>query len=161
MFCSHSRIRDPVFPTSTSIKFLIHILPQRKSGRELALDLLSFSGPKHSDRTELLLRRYALSDLMMEGLDAREALEWGLINRVVPDGSIDSEAMKIASELAESPTAALSVAKNLLNQSAGMDRLDVHLDAELTELARIADGPNFAEGLAAFFDKRPADFESE
>jgi 2-(1,2-epoxy-1,2-dihydrophenyl)acetyl-CoA isomerase len=69
--------------------------------------------------------------------------------------------LEVAAELAEAPTAAIGVAKNLLNQAAGMDRLDVHLDAELTELARIADGPNFAEGLAAFFDKRPPEFESE
>ena len=54
-----------------------------------------------------------------------------------------------------------AAAKNLLNQAAGMERLDVHLDAELTELARIADGPNFAEGLAAFFGKRAPEFESE
>jgi enoyl-CoA hydratase/carnithine racemase len=94
-------------------------------------------------------------------LSARDALEWGLINRVVPNGSLDSEAMLIASELAKSPTAAVGVAKGLLNQSVGMDRLDVHLDAELTELARIADGPNFAEGLAAFFDKRSPEFESD
>ena len=57
--------------------------------------------------------------------------------------------------------AAVAVAKNLLNQAAGMERLDVHLDAELTELARIADGPNFAEGLKAFFEKRAPEFESE
>ncbi|MBW2405293.1 MAG: enoyl-CoA hydratase, partial [Deltaproteobacteria bacterium] len=99
--------------------------------------------------------------LLNPRLTAREALGWGLINRVVPDGSLDAEVLKIATELAESPTAAVGVAKNLLNQAAGMDRLDVHLDAELTELARIADGPNFAEGLAAFFEKRSPEFESE
>jgi enoyl-CoA hydratase/carnithine racemase len=80
---------------------------------------------------------------------------------VVSNGSLDSEAARIAAQLAESPTAAVGVAKGLLNQAAGMDRLDVHLDAELTELARIADGPNFREGLAAFFDKRSPEFESE
>ena len=37
-----------------------------------------------------------------------------------------------------------------------MDRLDAHLDRELQELTRVADGPEFAEGLAAFFEKRPA-----
>ena len=99
--------------------------------------------------------------LLNPRLSAREALDWGLINRVVPDGSIDSEAMKVAAQLAESPTSAVGVAKGLLNQAAGMDRLDVHLDSELTELARIADGPNVAEGISAFFDKRPAEFESE
>jgi 2-(1,2-epoxy-1,2-dihydrophenyl)acetyl-CoA isomerase len=85
----------------------------------------------------------------------------GLINRVFPDGSIDAEGMRIARELADAPTAAVGVAKSLLNQAAGMDRLDVHLDAELTELARIADGPNFAEGIKAFFEKRAAEFGSE
>jgi 2-(1,2-epoxy-1,2-dihydrophenyl)acetyl-CoA isomerase len=107
------------------------------------------------------LRKAAELVLMNPRLSARDALEWGLINRVVPNGSLDSEAMLIASELAKSPTAAVGVAKGLLNQSVGMDRLDVHLDAELTELARIADGPNFAEGLAAFFDKRSPEFESD
>ena len=110
----------------------------------------------------LLGLRQALELVLLNPrLTAQEALQWGLINRVIPDGSLDSEALKIAAQLAASPTAAVGVAKNLLNQAAGMDRLDVHLDAELTELARIADGPNFAEGLAAFFDKRAAEFESE
>ena len=40
-----------------------------------------------------------------------------------------------------------------------MDRLDYHLDRELEELARIADGGDFAEGLEGFFEKRPARFE--
>jgi 2-(1,2-epoxy-1,2-dihydrophenyl)acetyl-CoA isomerase len=99
--------------------------------------------------------------LLNPRLSAQDALEWGLINRVIPNGSLDLAALEIAAELAEAPTAAVGVAKNLLNQAAGMDRLDVHLDAELTELARIADGPNFAEGLTAFFDKRSPEFESE
>ncbi|NNK43992.1 MAG: enoyl-CoA hydratase [Myxococcales bacterium] len=99
--------------------------------------------------------------LLNPRLSAREALEWGLINRVIPNISLDAEALELAAQLAESPTSAVGVAKGLLNQAAGMDRLDVHLDAELTELARIADGPNFAEGLAAFFDKRKPEFESE
>lgn len=99
--------------------------------------------------------------LLNPRLSARDALEWGLINRVFSNDSIDLEALKIAAALADAPTTAVGVAKSLLNQAAGMERLDVHLDAELTELARIADGPNFAEGLAAFFDKRKAEFESE
>jgi 2-(1,2-epoxy-1,2-dihydrophenyl)acetyl-CoA isomerase len=99
--------------------------------------------------------------LLNPRLSAAEAMEWGLINRVIPDGSLDSEALRIAAILADAPTHAVGVAKGLLNQAAGMERLDVHLDAELTELARIADGANFAEGLAAFFDKRVPEFGSE
>ena len=36
----------------------------------------------------------------------------------------------------------------------GIEQLDFHLDEELQQLARIADGAEFAEGLAAFFEKR-------
>ena len=99
--------------------------------------------------------------LLNPRLSAADALEMGLINRVFPDTSIDAEGLRIARALAAAPTAAVGVAKNLLNQAAGMDRLDVHLDAELSELARIADGPNFAEGIKAFFDKRSPEFGSE
>ena len=99
--------------------------------------------------------------LLNPRLSAAEAQQWGLINRVIPQDSLDSEALRLATELASAPTQAVGVAKSLLNQASGVDRLDVHLDAELTELARIADGPNFEEGLRAFFDKRSPEFESE
>lgn len=85
---------------------------------------------------------------------AHEALAIGLINEVVPDARLDERTLEIAQQLAAAPTAAVGAAKRLLNRAAGMDRLDVHLDAELAELARIADGDNFAEGLGAFFERR-------
>jgi enoyl-CoA hydratase/carnithine racemase len=40
-----------------------------------------------------------------------------------------------------------------------VDQLDYHLDEELRHLARIADGADFAEGLAAFFGKRAPGFD--
>jgi len=65
----------------------------------------------------------------------------------------------LARKLSLGPTRAYGVAKALLNQAAGVDRLDYHLDRELEQLARIADGRDFAEGLEAFFAKRPPHFE--
>jgi 2-(1,2-epoxy-1,2-dihydrophenyl)acetyl-CoA isomerase len=91
-------------------------------------------------------------------LDAQRALEIGLVTRVIPVATFDSEVQDIARLLAEGPTEAWGIAKELLNQAAGMDRLDVHLDRELDNLARIADGADFAEGLDAFFGKRPPRF---
>ena len=44
------------------------------------------------------------------------------------------EVMAVAQRLAAGPTHALAIAKELLNQSAGMDRLEAHLDRELSEL---------------------------
>ena len=63
--------------------------------------------------------------------------------------------------MADGPASAFAVAKELLNQAAGMDRLDVHLDRELDHLSRIADGAEFAEGLDGFFAKRPPAFRHE
>ena len=99
--------------------------------------------------------------LLSPRLSARDALAAGLINAVHPDGELDAAALALAARLAEAPTAAVGVAKDLLNRAAGIDRLDVHLDAELTELARIADGQNFAEGITAFFARRAPRFGVE
>lgn len=92
-------------------------------------------------------------------LGPHEALELGLINEVTTHA--EARGLALATRLAEAPTAAVGVAKSLLNRAAGMERLDVHLDAELAELARIANGPNFAEGLAAFLGHRAPEFGAE
>jgi len=104
------------------------------------------------------LRRALELLLLNPRLDAPRALEYGLINAVVPATLFDDEVQRIAQQLASGPTAALGIAKELLNQAAGMDRLDVHLDRELEQLARIAGGGNFAEGIGAFFEKRAPRF---
>jgi 2-(1,2-epoxy-1,2-dihydrophenyl)acetyl-CoA isomerase len=91
-------------------------------------------------------------------LSAHEALEIGLINAVHPESRFQEAIDDLAARLAALPTGAVGTAKQLLNRAAGMDRLDVHLDAELAELARIADGADFAEGLDAFFARRAPAF---
>lgn len=99
--------------------------------------------------------------LLSPRLSAQQALDLGLINAVHPDAKLDDAAFELASQLAQAPTGAVAVAKNLMNRAAGMDRLDTHLDAELDELARVADGANFSEGIEAFFDKRAPKFGGE
>jgi 2-(1,2-epoxy-1,2-dihydrophenyl)acetyl-CoA isomerase len=89
-------------------------------------------------------------------LDAYEAQAIGLITEVATD--VDARALELARQLAEAPAEALGVAKGLLGRAAGMDRLDTHLDAELAALARIANGTDFAEGLAAFLGHRAPRF---
>jgi enoyl-CoA hydratase/carnithine racemase len=91
-------------------------------------------------------------------LDARQALETGLINAVYPAESFEPDVAAVAGRLAEGPTASYAITKALLNQAAGLDRLDYHLDQELENLVRVADGSNFAEGIESFFAKRPARF---
>ena len=94
-------------------------------------------------------------------LDARQALEMGLINAVHPASTFDAEVAAVARRLAEGPTASYAATKSLINQAAGMDRLDYHLDQELVSLVRAADGGDFAEGIEGFFAKRPARFSGK
>ena len=48
--------------------------------------------------------------------------------------------------------------KALFNEATGVDRLGYHLDRELENLVRSADGPEFAEGIEAFFSRRAPRF---
>jgi 2-(1,2-epoxy-1,2-dihydrophenyl)acetyl-CoA isomerase len=97
--------------------------------------------------------------LLNPRLTARDALAHGLINRVFANENFETEVRSIAGGLAAGPTQAYGIAKRLLNQAAGVDQLDYHLDEELQNLARIAEGREFAEGMQAFFDKRPPEFQ--
>jgi 2-(1,2-epoxy-1,2-dihydrophenyl)acetyl-CoA isomerase len=94
-------------------------------------------------------------------LDAATAQSWGLVTRVLPVASFDADVLALAAQVAATPAPAVAISKQLMNQAAGVDRLDFHLDQEIDQLARIAGTPDFAEGLAAFFDKRPPVFTTK
>jgi 2-(1,2-epoxy-1,2-dihydrophenyl)acetyl-CoA isomerase len=96
--------------------------------------------------------------LLNPRLDASRALDIGLINAVYPSATFDEDVRRTAGTIAQGPPTALAVAKGLMNQAAGMDRLDVHLDRELESLTRVADGAEFGEGLESFFAKRAPRF---
>lgn len=102
------------------------------------------------------LRRSLELMLLNPRLTAAQALDYGLVTAVHDVDVFDMEVRSLADRITEGPPRAFAVAKELLNQSAGMDRLDEHLDRELNELARAADGPEVAEGIRAFFEKRAA-----
>ena len=96
--------------------------------------------------------------LLNPRLSANRAQEEGLITGVIASAEFDDQIQQVAQQLSNGPTTALGVAKQLINQAAGMDRFDVHLDCELDNLTRIADGAEFAEGLESFFARRAPRF---
>ena len=106
------------------------------------------------------LRRAMELVLLNPRLTAERALAYGLINAVVSVDGFDPAVRAAAERIAAGPAHAFAMAKELLNQAASMDRLDDHLDRELQELARAADGPEVAEGIAAFFEKRAPSFQA-
>jgi len=96
--------------------------------------------------------------LMGEKLAAEKALEWGLVNRVYDDAVLMEETMKLAHELANGPTIALSLIRKLYwesPQNSFEDQLD--LEQQFQRVAGAAE--DFKEGVSAFLEKRPARFK--
>jgi 2-(1,2-epoxy-1,2-dihydrophenyl)acetyl-CoA isomerase len=96
--------------------------------------------------------------LLGERFDATTAQALGLVNRVVPRGSLEAETMKLASRLASGPTAVYGRTKALLNNSHA-NSLESQLQREAEAFAQSAAEPDFTEGLRAFLEKRKAVFK--
>lgn len=90
-------------------------------------------------------------------IDATRLHTLGVVNRVVPDGEALAQARSIAHDLSRGPSAALGRIKTLL-ASRERSRLEHQLEAERNAMLEGLFGPEGGEGIAAFLDKRPADF---
>jgi enoyl-CoA hydratase/carnithine racemase len=100
-------------------------------------------------------RKRAMEMLLTGGLiDAHKALEWGLVNRVVPASSLEEETQKLARQIAEKPPATTAAGKRAFYQ-----QMDLGV-ARAYDLASQVISSSFAhaegrEGMDAFIDKRP------
>jgi 2-(1,2-epoxy-1,2-dihydrophenyl)acetyl-CoA isomerase len=98
--------------------------------------------------------------LMGERLPAEKALEWGLVNRVYDDAALMEETMKLAHELANGPTVALSLIRKMYWDSPDNSFEDqLNLEFESQRIAGAAE--DFKEGVTAFLEKRPAKFKGK
>lgn len=102
------------------------------------------------------LTRTAQFALLGERIDAKLALDLGLINAVHPDAELLGEAQALAARLAAGPTLAHVGAKEQL--SAVVSDLAARLQLEADIQQRNGDGHDFTEGLTAFLEKRPPNF---
>ena len=99
------------------------------------------------------------SELAMLGerLGAAQALDWGLINRVVVDERLHEEAAALGARLAGGPTRSYAGTKRQLNNWL-YSRMDEQLELEARIQQEMADSADFLEGASAFIEKRPARF---
>jgi 2-(1,2-epoxy-1,2-dihydrophenyl)acetyl-CoA isomerase len=90
-------------------------------------------------------------------ITAVEALEWGLVNQVVPEYKLGEVGEKLAARLADGPTGAYGLTKRLFNQNV-LSNLEEALafEGEIQEIA--SKGKEHMEGVRAFLEKRKPSF---
>lgn len=92
-----------------------------------------------------------------ESIDAHEALRIGLINRIAPAGRALEDALAFARVLAAKPALSLSLVRAAARESLCQD-VDTATQRTLEDSHRVFAGPDIAEGVDAFFAKRPPRF---
>jgi enoyl-CoA hydratase len=92
-----------------------------------------------------------------ETIDAREALRIGLVNRIVPPRKALDSALALAADLAAKPALALSLIRSAARESLGQSTA-LATERTLADSHSVFTGPDIAEGVSAFFEKRQPTF---
>jgi 2-(1,2-epoxy-1,2-dihydrophenyl)acetyl-CoA isomerase len=104
------------------------------------------------------LARAAEMMMLGERVSAEKALEWGLVNEVVPDENLVSASRTLVERLAKGPTRSYAGAKALLNRRVYAD-LAGQLEAEADQQRNMGHSKDFIEGVMAFAEKREPEFK--
>lgn len=93
-------------------------------------------------------------------LSAQECLELGLVSKVVPANEFRATLALVAQQYAKAPTKAIGLIKKVLNQSSHSS-LEQMLELEAVHQDEAAQSHDFVEGVTAFLQKRPANFQGK
>ena len=123
-----------------------------------ALGLIPDSGGSwHLPRLVGQARALGLA-LTGEPITGEQAADWGLIWKAVEDEALDADVDAIATKLAALPPLGLAAIKAIVRTS-GERTLDQELDLQRDEMRRLGFTEDYREGVAAFLEKRPAQFK--
>ncbi len=86
-------------------------------------------------------------------LTAREAFDWGLVTRVVPDAEFKAAVATLAGEMAQGPSRAYGGAKRLFHQST-WESLETQMELEAQAIANSGRTEDFRAGVTAFAEKK-------
>ena len=104
------------------------------------------------------MARAAEMAMLGERIPAAQALEWGLVNRVLAEDEFDAGVTALVDRLAAGPTKSYAGTKRQLNNWL-YSRMDEQLAFEASVQQEMAGSGDFAEGVMAFLQKRPAAFQ--
>jgi 2-(1,2-epoxy-1,2-dihydrophenyl)acetyl-CoA isomerase len=93
-------------------------------------------------------------------LSAQEAMEWGIVTRVVADEDLVGDATTLARQLAAGATKALGASKRLLHIG-WTETLETQMEHETQTIADMARTADSREGISAFLEKRSAQFAGQ
>lgn len=104
-------------------------------------------------------RGRALAAMMTgEAITARQALDWGLVWRVLPEAALVDEAIRLAERLARGPRHMYPLLRQAVDD-ASRRNLSEQLDLERDLNVMLCGTPQFAEGVRAFLEKRRPRFQ--
>jgi enoyl-CoA hydratase/carnithine racemase len=124
---------------------------------EIKVGVFPAGGATHFVARQIPIAKAKEMILLGETLSAQEALAAGLINRLVERAELEAATNGLASRLCALPGNALAAAKKAIN-TAYTGTFEQGQTTEIEEFAKLFGHPNMNEGMAAFFEKRPAKF---
>lgn len=106
------------------------------------------------------IARKRAAEMLFTGdfIDAATALDWGLVNRVVPADALRATTIALAEKLKAKPRESLAAGKALFYRQLDLELAAAYADASATIACNFM-APDAQEGVAAFIEKRPPNWK--
>ena len=93
-------------------------------------------------------------------VDAQEAFQWGLVNRVVAEDELHEAAVALAQEIAANAPLAVGLFKRIIDQGDGLDK-STQMALERWAQSQLLTTEDVGEALTAFLQKRKPGFKGK
>lgn len=119
-------------------------------------------GAGGTQRLTKLIGSARASEMILVGdiIDANQALSWGIISQVVPDAELMDVTMKLAKKIQHNAPLAIQKAKSSIKIASKVD-IESGLDFETKSFNEVFNTEDRVEGIQAFLEKRPPNFQGK